>query len=140
MTIQENWALSMARIEEYLQDLDEARQICRDLRGFDMAALPHRPLDSVVARALHQLAQLLGRLNDRRLEHLREDVELARRKARGRAAAGGACRAAGKRGCGKRCKEFASVHLSPSLQSSHFGQSFGRIFTSFVACAGTSAT
>ena len=27
MTIQENWALPMARIEEYLQDLDEARQI-----------------------------------------------------------------------------------------------------------------
>ena len=27
MTIQENWALSMARIEAYLQDLDEARRI-----------------------------------------------------------------------------------------------------------------
>ena len=27
MTIQENWALSMARIEEYLQSLEEARQI-----------------------------------------------------------------------------------------------------------------
>ena len=27
MTIQENWALSMARVEEYLQSLDEARQI-----------------------------------------------------------------------------------------------------------------
>ena len=27
MTIQENWALPMARIEAYLQDLDEARQI-----------------------------------------------------------------------------------------------------------------
>lgn len=27
MTIQENWALPMARIEAYLQNLDEARQI-----------------------------------------------------------------------------------------------------------------
>ena len=27
MTIQENWALSMARIEAYLQSLDEARQV-----------------------------------------------------------------------------------------------------------------
>ena len=27
MTIQENWALSMARIEEYLQSLEEAWQI-----------------------------------------------------------------------------------------------------------------
>ncbi len=27
MTIQENWALSIARIEEYLQGLDEARRI-----------------------------------------------------------------------------------------------------------------
>ena len=27
MTIQENWALPMARIEAYLQSLDEARQI-----------------------------------------------------------------------------------------------------------------
>ncbi len=27
MTIQENWALSMARIEAYLQGLDEARQM-----------------------------------------------------------------------------------------------------------------
>ena len=27
MTIQENWALSMARIEEYLQGLEDARQI-----------------------------------------------------------------------------------------------------------------
>ena len=30
MTIQENWALPMTRIEAYLRSLDEARQIAED--------------------------------------------------------------------------------------------------------------
>lgn len=43
MTIQENWALSMARIEAYLQSLDEARQISQgryQIGGCELSLLP----------------------------------------------------------------------------------------------------
>ena len=44
MTIQENWALPMARIEAYLQGLDEARQISQARYAIGGCELSLQPL------------------------------------------------------------------------------------------------
>ena len=45
MTIQENWALPMARIEEYLQSLEPARQIAEARYAVGGCEISLRPLE-----------------------------------------------------------------------------------------------
>ena len=45
MTIQENWALPMARIEEYLQSLEPARQIAEARYTVGGCEISLRPLE-----------------------------------------------------------------------------------------------
>ena len=45
MTKQENWALSMARIEAYLQSLDEARQISQGRYQIGGCEISLQPLE-----------------------------------------------------------------------------------------------